>query len=436
MRSSELTADASPVAPAQTPPTEASESYLPMRATVTTLVVLTLINVLNFLDRQLPFILAESIKRDLGLSDTQLGLLGGFAFAVCYSTMALPLGRLADRWSPKAVLGGCILVWSTMTAAGGLARNFAQLAVARVGVAVGEAGCTPAAHALISRRIAPERRGLALGLFSMGVPVGTMLGLVLGGWINDHASWRVALFGAGGAGLVFVLLLLFLVPDARHARTAEPTPPLAATVRHLFASPAFRALFLAISLSGAAVYATLSFSAPYLIRVHGLTTAQVGLYLGLIQGIGGVVGSYLGGRAFDRAMANGRRHTLRAPALSMIFAAPAAALCWFAPNTTIAVLCFVPILMAYVFFIPASFGMAHIIAGTGRQAVASSVLMIGVGLLGASVGPLVVGMASDMLRPQLGTASLQWALLFVAVANFLAGLAFLAADRRFGAQAA
>jgi predicted MFS family arabinose efflux permease len=403
-------------------------------SSITLLVMLTLINILNFLDRQLPFILAESIKRDLGLSDTQLGLLGGLAFVVCYSIMALPLGRLADRWSPKGVLGGCILVWSMMTAAGGFAQNFAQIAFARLGVAFGEAGGTPAAHALIARRIAPNKRGLALGVFSMGVPVGTMLGLMLGGWINDHASWRAALVGAGISGIVLAVLLAVFIPDARRA-PEEISPPLRAAIKSLFAAPAFRALFLAISLVGASIYATLSFSAPFLIRVHGLTTAEAGLWLGLVQGLAGVVGSIWGGRIFDRSAASGGRHALRAPALSFLIAGPTAAAAWFVPHPALAILLLFPLALAFVFYIPATFGIAHRIAGPGQQGMASSVLMIGVSLAGASAGPLIVGMISDALTPSLGIAALRWALLLVAVTNVLGGLAFLAADRRFGASA-
>ncbi|WP_253183411.1 spinster family MFS transporter [Sphingobium phenoxybenzoativorans] len=405
--------------------------HLSPASAISMLIVLTLINILNFLDRQLPFILAESIKRDLDLSDTQLGLLGGLAFALCYSTLALPLGRLADRWSPKLVLAGCVLVWSAMTAAGGLARNFGQLVTARFGVAVGEAGCMPAAHALIAQGISPARRGLALGIFSMGVPIGTMLGLVLGGWINDNADWRTALLGAGAVGFFFIVLLLFLVPDVRAVNETRVRQPLSSALRPLWTSRAFRTLFVGTCLIGSSIYATLSFAAPYFIRIHGLTATEAGLALGLTQGILGVIGSIAGGRIFDRAAIGGHRNALLAPGLAFLLAAPAAAIAWFAPGKEVAIVFLALPLFAYVFYIPAAFGMAHVVAGKGNEAVASSVILIGVGLLGASFGPLVVGILSDAFAPIFGVAGLRWALLYVALANLLAGIVLLIANRRF-----
>jgi predicted MFS family arabinose efflux permease len=260
-----------------------------------------------------------------------------------------------------------------------------------------------------------------------------MLGLMLGGWINDHASWRVALIGAGLSGIVLAVLLFLLVPDSRRP-PEEATVPLRVAIKGLFAEPAFRALFLAISLVGASVYATLSFSAPFLIRTHGITTAQAGLWLGLMQGLAGVVGSLWGGRIFDRSAAAGGRHALRAPALSFLIAGPTAAAAWFVPHPGLAVVLLFPLALAVIFYIPASFGIAHRIAGPGQQGMASSILMIGVSLVGASAGPLVVGMISDALNPSLGIDALRWALLLVSVTNILAGLAFLAADSRFGAS--
>ena len=170
------------------------------------LATLMLISAISQIDRILPFILAEAIKADLGLSDTQIGLLTGAAFAVCYTLLSLPLARLADRGSPRLVLLGCLLVWSAMTALGGFAASFPLLALTRFGVAFGEAGGMPAGHALIARQVRPERRGLALGLFSMGIPLGTMVGFAVGGALADTLGWRTALIGAGVVGGIAFLL--------------------------------------------------------------------------------------------------------------------------------------------------------------------------------------------------------------------------------------
>jgi predicted MFS family arabinose efflux permease len=184
------------------------------------LVALLLINMLSQIDRILPFILAESIKTDLNLSDTQIGLMTGAAFAVCYTLLSLPLARASDRGSPRFVLVACLVVWSAMTALGGLAAGFLFLAVTRFGVAFGEAGGIPAGHALIARKIRPERRGLAIGLFSMGIPLGTMIGFAAGGALADTLGWRIALIGAGAVGgLAAVLALLVIRPTPALERT-------------------------------------------------------------------------------------------------------------------------------------------------------------------------------------------------------------------------
>jgi predicted MFS family arabinose efflux permease len=172
------------------------------------IIVLFMVSAFSQIDRILPFILAESIKADLHLSDTQLGLITGIAFAVVYSLASLPLARLADRGASKQVLVWCILIWSIMTGLGGLAVGFVTMAISRFGVALGEAGGTPAAHALIAGKIPELRRGRAIGVFSMGIPLGTMVGFAAGGWASDHIGWRVALFVAGGIGLLLVILVL------------------------------------------------------------------------------------------------------------------------------------------------------------------------------------------------------------------------------------
>ena len=186
------------------------------------LATLLLINAFSQIDRILPFILAESIKYDLNLSDTEMGLLTGLAFAVCYSLLSLPLARESDRGSPRLVLVSCILLWSAMTAFGGFAASFLLLALTRLGVAIGEAGAVPAGHALIARKIRPERRGLAIGLFAMGVPLGTMIGFAAGGAIGDALGWRTAMVSAGAIGFV-IGLLAFIVPGPTPMLSARPS---------------------------------------------------------------------------------------------------------------------------------------------------------------------------------------------------------------------
>ncbi|WP_369059564.1 MFS transporter [Caulobacter sp. 73W] len=261
------------------------------------LVGLFLVSVLCQVDRILPFILSEAIKTDLALSDTQIGLINGLAFAVCYSLLSLPLARAADQGSPRVVLVGCALVWSAMTALGGLAMGFAFLAFTRFGVAIGEAGAIPSGHALIARKISPERRGLAIGIFAMGIPLGTMAGFSLGGLINDALGWRVALFAAAAAGVVIALITWITAgPTPPIKRASVAAQPFIRSAMQLLSSPQYRWVFAAALAVGFATAPFYAFATPFLIRTHGFTTAQAGLAFGVLQGLLGIAGTMLGGR--------------------------------------------------------------------------------------------------------------------------------------------
>ena len=186
--------------------------------TRTMLWILLIVYIFNFLDRQIVNILAEPIKADLGLSDTQLGLLAGPAFAVFYALLGIPIARYADKDGTNRVrlIAISLAIWSAMTAVCGLAQNFVQLLLARVGVGVGEAGCTPAAHSLISDSVPVEKRSSAIAFYGLGVPIGSLLGLIIGGVVNDLYGWRIALMMVGAPGILLALVVLFVMREPRH----------------------------------------------------------------------------------------------------------------------------------------------------------------------------------------------------------------------------
>lgn len=395
------------------------------------LFVLLLVSMLCQIDRILPFILAESIKADLGLTDTQLGLVAGIAFAVCYSLMSLPLARFADRGSPRLVLVFCILVWSAMTSLAGMAASFLFLAITRFGVAFGEAGAVPGGHALIVRRIRPEMRGLAIGIFSMGIPLGAMVGFAAGGAVNDAYGWRAAFYGAGAIGAVLLLLLFFAAgPTPAQRNHPSSAQPFFRSSLTLFASPAFRWLFIGsvvIGFAGAPFYA---FAAPFLIRTYGYTASEVGLVFGLLQGLMGILGTLIGGPWFDRAVRSGRGRVLGPPAILFLIASVTTSAALFAPSGPVSIALMVPAMLSFSFLLPWSFGAAHLVAGEGRQAQASSLVMIGSGLLGPSLGPVIVGLISDAATDAGLANGLGIALLLVPVASVLTGLCMLVANHR------
>lgn len=395
------------------------------------LFALFLVSVFCQIDRILPFILAEKIKTDLSLSDTQIGLVTGIAFAVCYALLSLPLARASDRGSPRLVLVSCILVWSAMTAIGGLASSFLFLAATRFGVAIGEAGAIPSAHALIARRIGAQRRGLAIGVFSMGIPIGTMAGFAIGGALADSFGWRTALVGAGATGVLIGLLAFVAAgptPPERGA-VADREPFLRASLR-LLSSPGFRWLFAATVILGFAGAPFYAFATPFLIREHGFSTTEAGMTFGLLQGLMGIVGTMAGGRGFDRSVRSGRGQLLSPPGILFIIAGVTTTAALFVPGGGLAVALFVPGMLSFSFALPWSFGTSHLVAGKGNEAMASSLGLIGAGLLGPALGPLAVGMISDAATAARMPNGLGLGLLIVPVASVLTGLTYLVANRR------
>lgn len=396
------------------------------------LVILFAVSLLSQVDRMLPFVMAESIKTELGLSDTQVGLLTGLAFAVCYTLLSLPLARAADRGSPRFVLVACILGWSVMTALGGFSAGFLFLALTRVGVAFGEAGGTPAGHAIIARKIRPQRRGLAIGLFSMGIPLGTMVGFAVGGAVSESLGWRYALMGAGAIGMAIGVLAFFIIgatPAQKPATAAARESFLDASLK-LMTSPGFRWLFIGAVIASFAAGPFYAFAVPFLIRVHGFSTSEAGMAFGLLQGAMGILGTLVGGRMFDRAVQSGTGRVLGPPGFVFLLAGLTTTAALFVPVGWMSVALMVPGMLSFAFMLPWGFGAAHLVAGRGKEAMASSLVMIGSGLLGPAFGPLIVGVVSDAATAGGLSNGLALGLLCVPIASVFTGLAILMANQR------
>lgn len=404
------------------------------------LTLLMLIYLMNLLDRQLPFILAESIRRELRLSDSQLGLLGGVAFAFVYATMSLPLGRLADLWSPKWVLTGSAMVWSAMTAFGAGATSFVQLSIARVGVALGEAGCVPSAHALISRLVKPEARATTIAVFMVGSPLGLMAGLALGGALSDRMGWRGAFLVIGLAGIALAAVFALVAPDRRSPPGATQASWIEA-MRHLFAIRSFTHLCVGSAVLGVGGYAVITFGGTYVMRTFGWTATQAGLGLGFANGVGGALGTVASGLLADRL---GRRRpawSLMVPSVALFAAAIFFGATFLVPAPMVAIVLLTVALFLNFCFIAPSFAAAQAVAPQNMRATASALLVLSSGLVGASAGPVIVGMLSDMLKPRFGLLSLRYALMVVPAMVTWAAIHFLLAARSFdrdlaGARAA
>jgi len=398
------------------------------------LLVLVLANVFNFIDRQLPYILGESIKRDLGLSDTQLGVLNGAAFSVVYATMAIPLARAADRWGSRWVLSGCIFFWSVMTSLGGLAQSFWQLAVTRVGVAFGEAGATPAAHAVISNYFPPQRRALPMGLFAFGISFGSMLGLGLGGWIAHVASWRLAFTVIAAPGLILALSAVWVIREPRERAAVATQTSLLEAARYFLSQRWFVQVFCAVAMLNMGAYALISFAPPFLMRTFGMNSQSAGWSLGLLHGIAGVSGALAGGWLGDRVVAKDRRWRLWLACVALLIAAPCTVAAFLAPSSGLSLVCMAAPKFTYLLYMAPTFALIHSMVPSHMRAQSSAAIYFGMGMIGLSLGPLVVGALSDYFEPLMGTQSLRYAMLFIVVTQVWSAIHFWFAARALPAR--
>jgi predicted MFS family arabinose efflux permease len=385
-----------------------------------TLWILLVVYVFNFIDRQIVNILAEPIARDLDLSDTQIGLMTGLAFALFYTVLGIPIARFADRGTtsrPK-VIALALAVWSAMTALCGLAQNFAQLLLARIGVGVGEAGCTPPAHSLISDMVPPERRASALAFYSLGIPVGTLLGMIIGGTLADHVGWREAFVIVGLPGVALALVVLFVIKDPRHSDAAailrgknQPAAlPLGQAVAEVMRSRAFVLLLFAGSAASFLAYGKTTWTTIFFQRTHDLTPGQVGLWFGLLGGVAGILGTWAGGYLADRFGAKNRRHVLSAPAIGMALAVPLAIAAYHAPGWPLALaLLFIPTVCNSFYYGP-TYSAAQGLVPVRARAIAAASLLFFQNLIGLGLGPLFFGMLSDWLQPTYGADSVRYVL--------------------------
>ena len=389
----------------------------PVRLVLWTLLV---VYIFNFIDRQIVNILAEPIADELGLSDTQIGLMTGLAFALFYTALGLPIARYADRPATNRprLIAIALATWSLMTALCGLAQNFWQLLLARIGVGVGEAGCTPPAHSLISDLVPPEKRSSALAFYALGIPIGTLLGMMIGGFLADWVGWRRAFLVVGLPGVALAVFVFLALRDprvaARFAGTAAaPSPPegsIFAAMRAVMGSRAFVLLLAAGSAASFLAYGKTTWTTIFFQRTHELTPGEVGFWFGVVNGAAGILGTVLGGWLADRYGAKNRRHVLTAPAIGMAVAAPIAFLAYQASTWQVALaLLFIPTLCNSLYYGP-TYSAAQGLVPLRSRAIAAATILFFQNLIGLGLGPLFFGMLSDLIQPTYGEESVRYVL--------------------------
>jgi MFS family permease len=417
--------------------------------------LLLIIYTLNFLDRQVVNILAEPIKQELGLADWQLGMMTGLAFAVFYTVLGIPIARLAERKNRPLIISASVAAWSAFTVLCGFAQNFWHLILARIGVGVGEAGCTPPAHSLITDYVPKEKRASAIAFYSIGTPLGTLVGMAMGGLVADAYGWRVAFMVAGAPGVVFAIIAAFTLVEPRKklaadlaARAAQPIG-FGAALAVLMAKKTFWLVALAAAIKAFIGYGQAPFTASFFFRNHtaelaslaaqfGLKSAGfLGLSLGLIAGTSGVVGAWLGGVIADRYGSKDIRAYVIAPALASLAAVPIYIAAINLPGAIPALILLVPYYLLGALWYGPVYATAQSIVDPAMRATTAAVLLFIINLIGLGLGPLGVGLMSDMFAGPLGMGSaegVRWALIVSALMGVVSFWMFWRARHTIAAE--
>lgn len=399
------------------------------------LAVLVIVYIFNFLDRQIVTILAEPIKNELGLSDTQIGLMTGLAFAIFYTVLGIPIARLADRANRVSIISAALVIWSGMTALCGLAQNFAQILAARIGVGVGEAGCSPPAHSLIADYYPPNERSSALSIYALGIPIGSLLGLLAGGWVAEFYGWRTAFLVVGLPGVLLAILVKLTLmepirgmsdpPSARHVTQ----PPLATTIKTLVSNKTILHIAMGGALTSFVGYGLGQWLPAFFIRLHDMGIAQTATYYGLVNGLASMAGTFLGGTLADRFAVRDERVYVWLPAAGVLLAFPFYLAAMVVGDWRIAIaILIVPSFLNSLWLGPA-FGTIQNLAPQRMRALASAILLFILNIIGLGFGPFLVGVLSDLLVGPFGEESLRYAIIIATVAYFWAGAHFLLAGR-------
>ncbi|MGY4395145.1 putative MFS family arabinose efflux permease [Sphingomonas sp. UYAg733] len=391
------------------------------------LAMLLLVYIFNFLDRQILGILVQPIKADLGLTDTQLGALGGIAFAMLYSTLAIPLALLADRTSRSWVITASLTVWSGFTALCGIATGFWQLFAFRLGVGVGEAGGVAPSYALIADYFPPERRARALAIYSLGVPIGLAAGTLLGAYIANHVDWRAAFLLVGLAGIIIAPIFRLVVKEPPRPAAPKGAAPISAVFAVLAKKPSFWLMAFAASMSSMAGYGLAFWVPSVLIRSFHFDLATTSYYFGSLLLIGGVAGVFLGGVLADRLGKTDRGFYAKLPAFAWLITAPLFIAGFLSPSPVVAWAFFlIPNALNILWLGPLVTAVQHLVPAHMRATASASFLFIN-NLIGLGVGSWLMGRMSDYMTPQFGNEALRYSAIIVVCFYFVATLlAFLA----------
>jgi len=384
------------------------------------LLVLTVVYTMNYTDRVLVMLLLQPIKEDLHLSDTQLGFLTGIAFGLFYATLGLPIARWADRGNRVTITSIAIGLWGVTVAACLLVANFVQLVCARVAAAVGEAGCMPPTYSLLGDYF-PEagERTRAMAIYWVASPLAALIGFSVGGWLNELHGWRFAFFMMGLPALLVSVLVRLTIKEPRaflqsyQITSDNHRPRLGDVPRMLWQQRSSRHLGAALVLLLTLAQGMNPWFAAFMIRSHGMGTAELGVWLGVLFGFGGIVGIVLGGYAAGRWFADNEQAQMRMTAISVASLVPCFVLFLLVPSKGEALLALLPLVIVFNVFLGPTFALLQRLVEDSVRATTLAVVMLLANLIGMGAGPQIIGTLSDLLAPWLGSDSLRYAMLIM-----------------------
>ncbi len=399
-----------------------------------TVIMLMIVHVISHIDRSILGILLEPIKEDLGYSDTQLGFLSGIAFALFYATLGIPAAWLADRSNRRNFVAIACAFWSLATAACGAAQNFVQLALARIGVAVGESGAGPASVSIIASLYPRERRARALAVYALASSIGVLIGHPVGGLVSDAWGWRWAFVAVAAPGILIALIVRLTVPEPPRTAvvaTKDDTTSMRAALRFIWRSKACRYLMLGGAISAFLAYGLGSWMPAFLMRSHDMSASGVGLQVSPVMGVCGMLGGLLGGQLADRL---GARNPILTPRMITIFkivAFPFLLGFFLLPSLNTALPSyFLAIFLGAVYLGP-TYAMVQSVVPETMRATATAVQLLVINLIGLGLGPQFVGILSDFLRADYGQESLRYALAVFACAHIPGAILYWMGSRHY-----
>lgn len=384
------------------------------------MVILTIVYMFNFIDRQILAILLPAIRAEFEVSDTVLGFLAGPAFVVFYVILGVPIARYADRANRRNLVALALAVWSGMTALSGLALNIWHLTLARIGVGVGEAGCSPPAHSMIADFYPPEQRSTAMGFYTLGISAGVMFAYLAGGWVAENIGWREAFFIVGIPGLLLALLMRLTVVEPERGASEQRIdsgrqPTLFEVLKFLLERRSSVHMGIAAGLSAFVGYSVINWMPSFITRSFGMGLANLGFWLGIIVGIFGGIGFFFGGYFADRIGKGGQGRAFRFLALSMLLAAVANAAVFLSPSIAWCLGLFVVPTIISNFYLAPVLAQTQGLVSLRMRAMASALVLLVVNSIGLGLGPLLTGLLSDLLDDRYGSESMRLSLLIVCV---------------------